>query len=245
MPPACGVAGARASRGDAVVGAAAGSIYNRTLRAMSAPCRPRSAGVEPMVQHCLMRPADYRRMPWRNGAGRTTEIAAFPSRAAPDAFDWRISVADVVKDCPFSHFAGVDRTIVVIAGAGMRLDDDGHAVSLTCASEPYAFSGDAAVGCTLLDGPVRDFNLMLRRDRARGRVTVMRGEGARVAPARFRLCYTVTGAYECLLAGHVPLTVAADHALLVEDDGGAAVPLPLNPLTRDAVAIVTAIDLAP
>lgn len=184
-------------------------------------------------------------MPWRNGAGRTTEIAAYPAGAALDAFDWRISVADVVKDGPFSRFAGIDRIIVVIAGAGMRLDGDGHAVLLSALYEPYAFSGDDAVACTLLDGPVRDFNLMLRRNRAQGSVTALRGEGARVPPARFRLCYAVTGAYECLLAGHAPLTVAADHALLVEDDGAGAAPLAVNPLTADAVALVTAIDLTP
>jgi hypothetical protein len=196
-----------------------------------------------MVQHRLLAPADYRRMPWRNGAGRTTEIAAHPTGAALDAFDWRISVADVVKDGPFSRFAGIDRTLVVIAGAGMRLDGDGHSVLLSGLYEPYAFSGDDAVACTLLAGPVRDFNLMLRRGRGRGRVTVMRGEGARVPPARFRLCYAVTGACECLLAGHAPFTVIADHALLVEDDGAAAAPLAVNPLTADAVALVTAIDV--
>ncbi len=195
-----------------------------------------------MVQHRLLRPADYRRMPWRNGAGRTAEIVVFPACAAPDAFDWRISIAEVTKDGPFSRFPGVDRTMVVVAGAGIRLDGDGQAVSLTCLSEPYALSGDAEVGCTLLDGPVRDFNLMVRRGRARGQVTLIRGEGALVAPAAVRLCYTATGAFEGLLAGHAPLTIAADHALLVEADGGTVLPFPLNPLTGDAVAVVAAID---
>ena len=182
-------------------------------------------------------------MPWRNGAGRTTEIAVYPTGAALDAFDWRISIADVVKDGPFSRFAGIDRTLVVIGGAGMRLDGDGHSAMLSGLYEPYAFSGDDAVACTLLAGPVRDFNLMLRRSRGRGGVTVMRGEGARIPPARFRLCYTVTGTYECLLAGHPPFTVPADCALLVEDDAAAAVSLAVNPLTANAVALVTAIDL--
>lgn len=183
-------------------------------------------------------------MPWRNGAGRTTEIAVHPAGAALDGFDWRISVADVVKDGPFSRFAGIDRTLVVIGGAGMRLDGDGHSALLSGPYEPYAFSGDDAVACTLLAGPVRDFNLMLRRSRGHGSVTVMRGEGARVPPAAFRLCYTVTGAYEYLLAGHPPLTVAADHALLVEDHAAAAAPFTANPVTAGAVALVTAIDLA-
>jgi uncharacterized protein len=195
------------------------------------------------MQHRLLTPADYRRMPWRNGAGRTTEIVSYPSGAALDAFDWRVSVADVVKDGPFSHFAGIDRTIVVIAGSGLRLDGAGHAAVLSSLYEPYAFSGDDAVACTLLDGPVRDFNLMLRRDRSRGSVTVVLGESMRIAPARFRLCYGVAGAHECLLAGHPPFTVATDHALLVEDDDGAPAVVSVNPLTADAVALVATIDL--
>ncbi len=90
---------------------------------------------------------------------------------------------------------------------------------------------------------MRDFNLMLRRDRGQGTVTVMRGEGARIPPARFRLCYAATGACECLLAGHAPLAVTAENALFVTDDDAAA-QLAVNPLTTDAVALVTTIDLA-
>jgi uncharacterized protein len=196
-----------------------------------------------MSAHRLLTPADYRRMPWRNGAGRTTEIAAWPPGAALDAFDWRVSIADVAKDGPFSRYAGIDRTIVVISGAGMNLYGDGDGVLLAPLAEPYAFRGDDAVGCTLVDGPIRDFNLMLRRGRGRGAVRLLRFEGARVPPARFRLCYAVTGAFECMLAGHPPLAIAAEETLLVEADGAAAAPLHLNPVTADAVALVTAIDI--
>jgi environmental stress-induced protein Ves len=89
--------------------------------------------------------------------------------------------------------------------------------------------------------PVRDFNLMLRRGRAQGRLTVVRDTGARIAPARFRVCYAAAGALECLLPGHPPLTLATDHALVVEDDGA---PFALQPLAGEAVALVAAIELA-
>ncbi len=179
-------------------------------------------------------------MPWRNGGGRTTEIATWPAGAALDAFDWRVSVADVVKPGPFSRFPGIDRVIVMVAGDGMRLDGDGHAALLRASGEPYAFAGEDAIDCTLLGGPVRDFNLMVRRDRARGAIVVARGESLRVPPARFRLCYAVAGAHECLLAGHPPIDVATDYALLVEE--GAAV-LAVNPLTPDAVALVASVEM--
>jgi environmental stress-induced protein Ves len=198
-----------------------------------------------MTQHRVLSPADYRRMPWKNGGGRTTEIVSHPPRASLDAFDWRVSVADIGRDGPFSVFAGIDRTIVMIAGGGMRLDGDGHAAVLSAAYEPYTFSGDDAIHCALLDGPVRDFNLMLRRGRATGSLAIVRGAGTRIGPARFRLCYAAAGACECLFAGHPPQVVAADHALLVEDLPASAALLAVNPLTGDAVVVAVSIDLAP
>ncbi len=57
----------------------------------------------------VIRSTDYRRMPWKNGSGETAEIAIWPDGVALDAFDWRISMARVAADGPFSAFAGVDR----------------------------------------------------------------------------------------------------------------------------------------
>ncbi len=69
----------------------------------------------------LLTPADFHPMPWKNGAGRTTEIAVYPPGASLDAFLWRVSIADVERDGPFSRFPGIDRTIVLLEGGGMRL----------------------------------------------------------------------------------------------------------------------------
>ena len=96
----------------------------------------------------------------------------------------------------------------------------------------------------LHDGPVKDFNLMVRRSHARGEVSVMRDAGARIRPAHFRFCYTVAGSCECLVAGHPPIVIPTDHALRVEDDPEPGAPLSVNPLTPDAAALLVAIDLA-
>ena len=58
---------------------------------------------------------------WKNGGGVTREIVASPEGAPLDAFDWRVSLADVSADGPFSSFPGVDRTLTVVEGAGMDL----------------------------------------------------------------------------------------------------------------------------
>jgi len=132
-----------------------------------------------MPEITLIPPSDYRVMAWRNGQGTTTEIAIAPG--AGDRFRWRLSIADVAASGPFSDFSGYDRVIAVVSGAGMRLAVAGRApVELTQASDPYPFPGDAATECTLLGGPIRDFNLMTDRAFCRGAVAGLRFAGARV-----------------------------------------------------------------
>ena len=193
--------------------------------------------------HRLLKPADYVRMPWKNGGGHTTEIAAHPGGGTLATFDWRVSIAEVVADGPFSRFPGVDRIIVLLSGAGMRLAGDAHAAELRAPYEPYAFSGDDAIACALVAGPVRDFNLMSRRGRMRGHIEVVRDEAARIAPARWRICHAVAGVIECLVPGHPPLAVALDDTVVFEDEGEAAGgALVINPVSAGAVALVAAVE---
>lgn len=111
----------------------------------------------------------WRPQPWKNGGGTTYEIARGDDTLG---FTWRLSLAHVEADGPFSLFPGVDRTIALIAGAGFTLRRSGETlVTLTEPLVPFAFSGDDALDCTLVCGPVRDLNLMVRRDAWRGRAT--------------------------------------------------------------------------
>jgi environmental stress-induced protein Ves len=99
---------------------------------------------------------------WKNGGGVTWPIASEPHGASYE-FDWRISLARVAADGPFSSFPGVDRTLTVLEGA-MRLTVAGQApVILEPNSGPHNFAGDAACSAELL-APVLDLNLMVRRD---------------------------------------------------------------------------------
>jgi environmental stress-induced protein Ves len=117
-----------------------------------------------MIVHRLTR-ADYRRMPWRNGGGWTTEIARSP--ADGDAFDWRLSIAEIATDGPFSSFTGCARSLVLLEGAGIELRIDGAPRLADRRGQVVDFDGDAPVHCRLLDGPSRCFNAISRR----GRVT--------------------------------------------------------------------------
>jgi hypothetical protein len=184
-------------------------------------------------------------MPWKNGGGVTTEIAAHPPGAGLDAVDWRLSLAEVAVDGPFSRFPGIDRTLVLLDGAGVRLESDGHVVELRVPYEPYGFSGDLEVHCRLLAGPVRDFNLMLRRGCVRGALSVLHDGGARIPAAAERFCFVAAGAIECLLPGCPPVAVAVGHALWIGGDGpDARSTLAVAPLTAGAVTLVASIDRA-
>ena len=221
-----------------------------TIDTQDARARPAS-----MVR--LLTPNDYRSMPWKNGAGRTTEIAVHPPGAALDAFAWRVSIADVERDGPFSRFPGIDRTIVLLAGSGMRLAGPGTSpkgpgmgpkgtareVELTTRFVAHDFSGDDAIDCTLLAGPCRDFNAMFRRGRARGRVAVVRDSPARLESAHFRVSYAAKGPHECTVPGFGAHRLDEGHALLVAATiAGDEVSIDVRPLASDAVALVVGIE---
>lgn len=116
----------------------------------------------------LYRAHEHKRMPWKNGGGETVEIAVFPPGSSVDDFDWRISMATVASDGPFSIFPGIDRTLSILDGAGVSLAmEGGQGVALHGASLPLSFAADIAVSATLADGPVTDLNVMTRRGRYR------------------------------------------------------------------------------
>jgi environmental stress-induced protein Ves len=125
-----------------------------------------------------IRAADYRAMPWKNGQGTTREIAREP---AEGDFLWRLSIAEVAASGDFSLFPGYDRTITLIEGAGMRLAfEEAPAKAILNRFVPFAFSGDWHCRCSLVAGPVRDFNLMVDRRRAQGRTEPLRLDGSPV-----------------------------------------------------------------
>jgi uncharacterized protein len=114
----------------------------------------------------IIRAADCKTTTWKNGGGSTTEIAVEPAGASMNDFDWRISMAQVASDGPFSDFPGVDRTLTVIAGSGMVLTIGDHApVTLSKGSPPLSFAGDVPTSARLTAGPITDLNVMTRRGR--------------------------------------------------------------------------------
>jgi environmental stress-induced protein Ves len=114
----------------------------------------------------LLRASDHKRMPWKNGGGETVEIAVSPDGVGLADFDWRVSMATVATDGPFSVFPAIDRTLSILEGEGMTLFIEGREPErLTQASEPLPFAADAPTSATLIDGTITDLNVMTRRGR--------------------------------------------------------------------------------
>ncbi|TFW28855.1 HutD family protein [Massilia arenosa] len=101
---------------------------------------------------------------WKNGGGSTVNIAMAPRGAAFEDFDWRISLATIGQDGPFSLFDGVDRTLALVEGKGVLLEIEGDGKGVVDEfNQVYEFPGEARIQATLVDGPTRDFNVMSRR----------------------------------------------------------------------------------
>jgi len=159
----------------------------------------------------VLRAADRIATPWKNGGGVTREVAIFPPGAGLDAFEWRISLAEIEADGPFSPFAGVDRVLTVIAGAGLMMTVDERLLALDAASPPLAFAGEASVTARLTDGPISDLNLMVRRDKWRARTRRL----------------TVAGSSEVAARAQVTLVLALDPLRILRP-GGTIDLLPLD-----------------
>ena len=96
----------------------------------------------PMVPTSRVIPSyEYRRTRWRNGGGWTREIHAEPADAGD--WGWRLSIAEITADGPFSTFEGVDRELVLLAGEGLRLrfEDGGGGTRATPRPPPLRGRG--------------------------------------------------------------------------------------------------------
>ncbi len=123
----------------------------------------------------IIRAIDCRTTPWKNGCGTTTEIAAEPSGASLDAFDWRVSMAQVGTDGWFSEFPGIDRTLVVVEGSGLVLTIGSNVPVTLERGYPISFAGEVPTSARLSAGGITDLNVMTRRRRFSHRLQRIRG----------------------------------------------------------------------
>lgn len=190
--------------------------------------------------------ADFLRTPWKNGLGETVEIlrASRPGGEGGFDFDWRISVAPVNADGPFSTFPGIVRTITVVEGQGMQLAfDDGERHTLL-PFEPFSYDGGRQINGRLIDGAVRDFNVMVRRGRWNAEFALPQS-GIEVSTRQDRpdlaVVYVLSGQWRAEGSHHAH-ALSPGEALVL--DGGEAVELRQMARGRLALARIFPADSA-
>ena len=104
--------------------------------------------------------------PWANGGGVTRELL----RADDSA--WRVSLADIDRNGPFSSLPGSRRLLTVVHGTVLRLVVDG-VESVVEPGRPFAFDGGAEVFASLPEGPVRALNVIVAGGAVEPFVTVL------------------------------------------------------------------------
>ena len=161
---------------------------------------------------------EYRRERWKNLRGWTREIVRVPDR---DDWDWRLSIAEIEQDAPFSAFPGVERELVLMRGNGLRLRfEDGENRVLNPPHERLRFTGERAVAGELLDGPTHDFNLMWRRDAIAAELLLRPLVGPMLfftEPGTSWAIHLLAGQARFDRASDLPALWAGDTALLMDD----------------------------
>ena len=166
-----------------------------------------------------------RAMPWKNGGGEPLELAIAPAGAGLEDFAWRISSARVGAAGPFSAFAGVDRSLALLSGAGLRLQrGNGRIEELHAGGAVATFAGEEAITAVLLDGAVGDLNLMTRRGAWRHRLVPLPLHGQQEVEndAEVMLLWCQAGAaVQCRLVEGEMRSLESGQGLLLESLPGA------------------------
>ena len=158
----------------------------------------------------IIRSSEFAEGRWRNGMGVSWDIASW--LPATGDFDWRLAIARIDTDVPFSHYPGIDRVFTLIEGRGLDLEFEGRpALAVDQLFVPHFYPCDVPTFCRLRDGPCRALNLFFRRGRWRADVDVI-ASNAEIVHHGPILLFALEGA---LLADGVRL--AEGDAAVTED----------------------------
>jgi environmental stress-induced protein Ves len=121
----------------------------------------------------ILNASNRRRVPWKNGGGMTLEIATDAGTVGGE-WSWRISIADVPERSAFSVYPGVDRFLMRLDGTHLVIVNGENTFTVPDTGTALAFPGEEEVVGTPTGDGVRDVNLMVRRDRWRGALHILR-----------------------------------------------------------------------
>ena len=156
------------------------------------------------------------RSPWKNGGGSTRTLAVEPPAGDLDHFLWRISLADVTAPGSFSHFDGVDRTILLWSGEGLVLRSPVWSHTLDQPCVPFHFRGEEKIDSSLVGGATMDLNVMVRRGAAEAIVRVEFEPMKVIEPVATMIILCAAGSVEVRSEASVRL-LEADEFLRIDD----------------------------
>ena len=162
----------------------------------------------------IQRAVDRTPQPWKNGLGVQYEIMCDGS--LPDEWTWRLSTADITQDVPFSVFPGVNREFCVADGNGVVLNING--IDHRC--EPGSitkFRGDDVVFATLIDGPMRALNLMMRDGAAEKHLQLVDAGGS-IDMSKTEAVIAVTGVVKLQQNGGEVVLETLDSQLVLNSE---------------------------
>lgn len=183
----------------------------------------------------IIRYAELKPVPWRNGGGVTRELARHPEAAgrgaaAGDGWDWRVSIAEVTRAGAFSQYSGMERVLTVVEGELLLLTVDGAEHPLE-KYRPFRFSGDAEAAGELPTGDLRDLNVITRHGAFKGYTSIIELSKKRAHPV-------FEGQFGIFLQGQA--TVSAGTRDAGPDAGSAP-----EPVTLERYDAVVGSDTAP
>ena len=175
----------------------------------------------------IIRYAELKAHPWRNGGGVSRELAshpaAAPTQAAPaqdspgaPGWDWRVSIAELSVAGEFSAYPGMDRVLTVVEGELLLLSVDGAEHPLE-KNRPFRFSGDAAASGALPTGDIRDLNVITRQGVFKGYTSIIELSKKRAHPV-------FEGQLGILLQGQAAVTAGNAGADLEAPSGAGPAP---------------------
>ena len=129
----------------------------------------KSSGKKTPATLRVIKPNEFRIVPWKNGRGETKEIAV--DSATP--FRWRLSRARLAESGPFSLFPGYDRKLMPLNGTRVRLEPESRSLA---PGDVHAFPGELPVSATVLS-PGEDLNLLTLRTEARATLHLAKFDG--------------------------------------------------------------------
>lgn len=188
--------------------------------------------------------ASFEMQVWRNGGGNTRPLAE------ESGAGWRISLANVEREGPYSRFPGMTRQSLIVKGAGVTLQYETSRVELV-PGRPIEYDGDMEWRATLRDGPVVALNTMVDQSRFRAEVILLRKP--LLVPSRcFALVLPLNGNCAWRTRDLATATMLEADMVMTREHGGPDLLLtPLGDLAQDgrytagnSTAVVLIEDLA-